>query len=115
MTEDQLQQQCIVWARNTYQKLRHFGIVHIPNGGTRHRVEATKLKAIGVAAGFPDLICIMPNGHMFFVEMKDEKGIQSEAQKKCEEFMIERNVGYFLIRDFESFKQLITKKINENI
>ncbi len=114
ISEDQLQSKCVVWARNTHKDLRGFGVVHIPNGGTRHKLEAAKLVAIGVVSGFPDLICIMPNGHIFFVEMKDEKGKQSDKQKACEEFMTKRGIEYYLIRDFENFQQLINKKVSEH-
>jgi len=31
-------------------------LIHIPNGGSRHVVEAKKLKAMGVKSGVPDLI-----------------------------------------------------------
>lgn len=115
MTEDKIQSECVKWARNTYKELRFFGVVAIPNGGTRHKIEAMKLTSTGVVAGFPDLIITMPNGHIFFVEMKDEKGKQSQAQIDCQNWMEERGIEYHLINSIEKFKQLIIKKINETI
>ncbi len=114
MTEDQLQSKCVIWGRNTYKDLRGFGIVHIPNGGTRHKIEAAKLVAMGVAKGMPDLIVIMPDGHVFFIEMKDDKGKQSKEQMQCEEFMIKRGIEYYLMRTEADFQQLINKKVNDH-
>lgn len=31
--------------------------------------------------GVPDRLCILPGGRIFFVEMKDNKGVLSERQK----------------------------------
>jgi hypothetical protein len=113
-SEDYIQSECLVWANNEYPQLRHFGIVHIPNGGTRNKIEAAKLKTIGVRKGFPDLMIILPHGEIFFVEMKDEKGKQSESQIECEYWLKERNLEYYLIRDLESFKSLIRQKMDKH-
>lgn len=61
---------------------------HIPNGGTRNKAEAGKLKAMGVKAGVPDIFLPVPRGpyHGLFVELKrpadrgKSVGIVSEAQ-----------------------------------
>ena len=111
LSEDQIQAQCVQWANNNFEKLRGFGIAHIPNGGTRNKLEANKLKAMGVRKGFPDLIVILPNGKIFFIEMKDDKGKQSEAQIECEKFMKERGIEYYLIRSIDEFKELINSKM----
>lgn len=46
------------------------------NGGSRHVLEAMKMKNMGVSPGFPDLFIPMAcNGfHGLFIEMKREKG-----------------------------------------
>ena len=51
MTEDQLQAQCILIARNFYDCL----VFSIPNGAYTGAKEAIKLKATGLTAGIPDL------------------------------------------------------------
>lgn len=58
-----------VW--NNYPNLRKL-FFHIPNGGKRHIVEATKFKAMGVVAGIPDLFLSIARGgyHGFYIEMK---------------------------------------------
>jgi len=44
--------------------------IHIPNGGTRDPREARALKAQGVMAGTPDLICIGDGGRVAWLEVK---------------------------------------------
>jgi hypothetical protein len=43
---------------------------HTPNGEQRDKRVAGKLKGMGVLAGVPDLIFIMPNGQASFIELK---------------------------------------------
>lgn len=49
---------------------------HCPNGGSRHPIEAAKLKRMGVKPGVPDVFGAVPaNGyHGHFVEMKARGG-----------------------------------------
>ena len=51
-------------------------LYHIPNGGSRHRLEAVHLKQQGVRAGVPDLcLPVARDGcHGLYVEMKRTKG-----------------------------------------
>ena len=47
-------------------------LYHIPNGGSRHRIEAIHLKQQGVKAGVPDLHLPVARGgyHSLYIEMK---------------------------------------------
>ena len=49
---------------------------HTPNGGSRNKVEAARLKAQGVKKGVPDVFLAIPkNGyHGLFIEMKRTQG-----------------------------------------
>jgi len=62
-----------VW--NEYPELRQL-FFHIPNGGKRHIIEATKFKSMGVVAGIPDMFLALARGkyHGFFIELKNEVG-----------------------------------------
>jgi len=57
---------------------------HIPNGGSRHKVEARKLKEQGVKAGVPDVCLPVARGgyHGLYVELKRIKGgkVSSDQQ-----------------------------------
>lgn len=56
---------------------------HSPNGGQRHIKTATRFKAMGVKAGFPDLFLFVPRGgyHGLFIELKTDRGSLSDKQK----------------------------------
>jgi hypothetical protein len=59
-------------------------LFHIPNGGTRNKVEAGKLKAQGVKSGVLDLFLPVPRS-MFaglFIELKVGSNKLSENQQK---------------------------------
>lgn len=60
-------------------------LFHIPNGGSRGKVEAARFKAEGVKAGVPDLFLPVARGpyHGLFIEMKRRSGGRtSDAQRK---------------------------------
>lgn len=106
MTENQLQQQIIIWYKNNYQ-IKGLGLIFsVPNGGSRHILEAKTLKATGQMAGVSDLIILQPNGKTIFVEVKTEKGIQLEKQKDFETTVTNLGFEYYLVRSLDEFKNL---------
>ena len=58
--EDQLQKSIIQYWDFKYPKWTK-RLHHSPNGGKRNAIEASKFKQMGVRAGFPDLILLIPN------------------------------------------------------
>jgi hypothetical protein len=52
---------------------------HVPNGGSRGKVEASIFKAMGVRAGVSDLI-LVHESKIYALELKAEGGRASEAQ-----------------------------------
>lgn len=109
MTEDQLQQQIYTWYNNKFclknQEPRHI-IFSVPNGGSRNVVEAKKMKATGLLPGVSDLIIIQPD-KVLFIELKIEKGVQSESQKDFEERIKKLGYEYHIIRSLNDFKNLL--------
>ncbi len=71
------------WFDATYPSLKG-RIFAIPNGGSRHKVEAMRLKMEGVRAGVPDLFLPVAAGgkHGLFIEMKREKGGRLSPEQK---------------------------------
>ena len=59
-------------------------LYHIPNGGSRNRLEAAKLRRQGVKSGVPDLCLPVARGgyHGLYIEMKYGKNKTSENQNK---------------------------------
>lgn len=60
-------------------------LAHIPNGGHREKAVAVELKALGVLAGMPDLLCASPGGGVFFIELKRHDGRTSVEQREIHE------------------------------
>lgn len=76
-TESIEQSRLFQWARMQQGHWPELQLLyHIPNGGSRHRLEAVHLKQQGVRAGVPDLcLPVARDGcHGLYVEMKRTKG-----------------------------------------
>lgn len=76
-TEDQEQIWLFEWALMAQGKYPDLAMMHhIPNGGSRHKAEAVKLKRMGVKRGVPDISLPVPrhgcNG--LYIELKRTKG-----------------------------------------
>jgi hypothetical protein len=114
MTESKLQQDIFNFYQNNYCLKFHNPrglIFSIPNGGTRNKLEAITMKATGLLAGASDLIIILPNGKLFFIELKIEKGIQSDKQKEFENRVSDLGFEYKIIRSLDEFKNFIHENI----
>jgi hypothetical protein len=77
LSESRLQYEIVQWA----QREGYF-CFHCPNGEKREPRTANKLMAMGVKAGVPDLIFILPEGKILWVELKLKNGKLSKPQEK---------------------------------
>lgn len=97
-SEDTEQIQVMNWAHwytKQYPELKW--LHHIPNGGSRNRSEAVKLKQMGVKAGVADLFLPCPKGIYcgLYIEMKYGDNRKTDRQK---EFLADMaGNGYFAI------------------
>ena len=112
--EDRLQIGCVRWfslAYGNYARLLH----HSPNGGSRNAIEAAKFKQMGVRAGFPDLILLVPKKgyHALFVEMKTRTGRQSEHQKEYQSAVEKMGYKYAICRSVEDFIKVVDEYMEE--
>jgi hypothetical protein len=91
-SEDQEQMALMRWAQ--YHPICRDYLIHIPNGGSRHLLEARKLKLMGVKAGVSDLFLAYPaNGyHGWWGEGKSLNGKLTDKQKEWLDRM--KSVGY---------------------
>lgn len=94
-SEDEEQQMVIEWA--SYMSIRYPELqllYHVPNGGSRNRVEASKLKRMGVKAGVPDLVLPVPRGGYagLYIELKVGKNKPTENQERWLERLMQQ--GY---------------------
>ena len=82
--EESEQEIVIRWARMSSGKYPALKLLHhIPNGGSRNKREAAKLKRMGVLAGVSDLHLPVPAAgyHGLYIEMKCDDGRLSPSQK----------------------------------
>ena len=94
-SEAEEQEALINWAdmsKGRYPQLSW--LFHIPNGGSRHPVEALHLKRMGVKPGVPDLFLPYPVKpyHGLWIEMKSQGGRPTALQKDWIEYL--RSAGY---------------------
>jgi predicted RecB family endonuclease len=76
-TEDETQAAIVQALRIAFPRLV---VAAIPNGGSRHIAEAAKMHGTGTVAGMPDLVVVLPDGRVDFIEVKAAGGRLSAAQ-----------------------------------
>ena len=106
-SEDKIQQEIIIFFRNNYCLKHHkprYQLFSVPNGGTRNKIEAIKLKSTGLLSGVSDLIVIMDR--IIFIEVKTETGRQSPKQKDFEKIVKDLGYEYYLVRSLDEFKKI---------
>ena len=110
--EHRIQCACVQWFYFKHPELRG-RLFAVPNGGKRNVVVAAKLKAEGVVSGVSDLILLRRNRNYgaLLIEMKGEKGKQTELQKEWEsivcrdgefKYVVCHSLGDF-VREVEDF------------
>jgi hypothetical protein len=100
-SEDDLCLACV----GIFAELGHdaFQMIHIPNGGSRHKLEAAKFKKMGVRAGVPDYLMSNSDGvPVAWFEFKFGKNGLQENQKK---FQAWTGLPLIVIRTPEEFKK----------
>lgn len=106
--EEAYQQELLFyWAQHS---LKEYDLMfHIPNGGSRNRLEAISLKRQGVKRGIPDIFLAVPRGnfHGIFIEMKSTTGKLSKHQKIMINLLLERGYMVHVCRSSEEAKSII--------
>ena len=69
------------------------------------------LKAQGMVSGVSDLAFLRNDGRMVFIELKTEKGRQSEEQKWWQSVVEANQARYYVVRTLEEFQTIITNNI----
>jgi hypothetical protein len=108
--EDLLQAEIVKWYNNNYCLKFHNPralIFSVPNGGNRNNIEAMKFKATGLLAGVSDLIVILPNGLLLFIEIKTDTGDQQPNQIEFQNLVTNLGYQYHIIRSLDEFRNLI--------
>ena len=97
----------------TYPELKR--LHHSPNGGSRHKAEAAKFKAMGVRNGFPDLILILKRGEYsgLAIEMKKRKGGKvSDEQDDWGDYLLSQGFGFKICKGWEEARDTLISYLN---
>lgn len=102
--ESSLQIACVRWFRMQFPFLKLL-LFSVPNGGQRDKVTAMVMRAEGTVAGVADLLLLYPSAgfHGLCIEMKTEKGVQRDTQKKWQQAVEEYGYKYIICRSIEQF------------
>jgi hypothetical protein len=105
MNELQLQAQIFQYHWNTRPSER--GLLFHVNNKARNSIEGAKFKALGVIPGVSDLVYLKTEGKPVLIELKIEKGTQSEHQKKWQQLVLKAGYRYEICRSLEDFIKLL--------
>lgn len=110
--ESDIQKAFFQWLEYQYPEIRKVTTA-TGHGGSRHLLEAIRLKKEGLTAGFPDIACYFPkNGyHGLFIEMKSKNGVLSDKQRDKINLLIENGYKVFVVKTLHdainNFKEYI--------
>ena len=113
MSESQIQQQMVKWFGYKYPEYTLFAI---PNGHKRNAITGAILKREGVVAGVADLFLMKANNNYngLWIEVKTDKGKQSESQKEFERKALQEGYKYVICKNIDQFIEEVETYINDN-
>lgn len=97
-SEDALQERIVRAYRTNTPNEDWFRLFHVPNGGKRDAKEALKFKRMGVISGVADLVCLLHEGKVGFIELKYGKNDLSDNQAAFRDFCEKNNYKWALCR-----------------
>lgn len=102
--EHKLQVSMVKLFRLKYPSMKH-NLFAVPNGGRRDAVTGAKLKEEGQLAGVSDLIFLKANRfyHGLLIEVKTDKGRQSDNQKEWQQKITNDGFKYIVVRSLDQF------------
>ena len=112
------QEALFAWALYAAGAMPELGLMfHVPNGGSRNRIEAAKLKRQGVRAGVPDICLPVARGgfHGLFVELKYGRNKATDRQMAWLDAL--RSQGYLAVEcvGWDTAREVITKYLKGEI
>lgn len=112
--EHRLQCGCVRWFRLQHAEIGQL-LFAVPNGGRRDKISGAKLKAEGVVAGVSDLILLVARHgyHGLLIEMKTQKGHQSQLQRQWQSLVERQGYRYVVIRSIEEFIDIVNGYLHE--
>jgi len=112
MNENNIQQQIVIDFNNNYCLKSHENrcmIFSVPNDSI-NPIETKRKINTGLLRGASDLIILLPN-KILFIEVKTEKGVQSDNQKDFQKRVELLGFKYYLVRSLTEFKEIINYEL----
>lgn len=81
---------------------------HVPNGAGRSAVEGEILRLMGVLAGVADLVIVLPDGSVGFIELKAGKGRLSPAQQTFKDRALKANARWAEARTLDDIAAVLS-------
>ena len=79
----------------------------IPNEAAANPVRQGQLIAMGLRPGVSDLVIMLPQGKVIFLEVKNETGKKSEVQKSFEQTCHKLGFEYHVVRSVFDVKTIL--------
>ena len=106
ISEDRIQQQIFTGHWNDFPEERN--LLFMVHNNPRNKIDGARLKSKGLVAGVSDLIYLSPREvKSFYLEVKTEKGSQSEDQEDWEKLITSLGYCYKVIRSYDEFKKAV--------
>jgi hypothetical protein len=82
---------------------------HPANGEKRNIITARRLKRMGVKAGIPDLVFVLPyrDPIVAFMEIKSSSGVLTSEQRFFRQWCILRGVRHEIVRNVEEASEVL--------
>jgi len=103
--EHNLQKSMITWFDMQYPKLK-LCLFAVPNGANTSQRAGAYMKSEGLRSGVADLVFCY-DGVTTFVEVKTQKGKQSDTQVNFQDQMASQGFTYKVVRTLDEFMELI--------
>ena len=107
-SEARIQQEIVMFFNNEYPELR--GCLCYNNNNSVGGLRGKLNKFLGVVKGRSDMV-LYYKSFSVMIELKTEKGTQSDYQRAWQYLMSQQGFEYYIIRSLEEFKELIVKII----
>jgi hypothetical protein len=105
-SEARIQQEIVMFFNNEYPELR--GCLCYNNNNSVGGLRGKLNKFLGVVKGRSDMV-LYYKSFSVMIELKTEKGRQSDSQRAWQYLMQKQGFEYYVVRSLEEFKELIVK------
>lgn len=116
--ERSIQKAFFDWLSFSYPEIHKLGLVyHVPNGGSRNKIEAKNLQRAGVMAGIPDVVVAIPNQqyHGLYLEFKAPGNSVTKTQEKVIGGLKEQGYCVEVCDDWYKASQIFERYIKTSV